>query len=210
MRGEPFKVLLSSLDKEDSCCSVTENERQHGKMRLGVKWGSGHKSLPAAAAGSYLGEWKSEADARRPSDSRPRSSKPTPKERLRSVLAFASEVERELAKDRQRIGGGGPKLLWAHYQLAQEKLRLDALGERRNIAEYKSRLAHYQNLYDQTADDDADKRYFIELYERKKEQKRIGRECVRSDVFVEDTIQRVIDRWHGPSDSAADANTSRV
>ena len=36
--NQDFLCCLHSLDADDSCVTIIENERQHGRMRVGVFW----------------------------------------------------------------------------------------------------------------------------------------------------------------------------
>ena len=93
-----FESSLKCIDCEDSVCTVIENERQHGRMRV-----KHHRKLPNELLRCYLEEWSIEHKARGFGQMQTE----TPAERLREVVVEASRLRRMDAANTTRRGDYG-------------------------------------------------------------------------------------------------------
>ena len=155
LQSDDFMSMLQRLDTDGQVASVVDVERAHGRMRMKSKFGSSHKSLPAAAGRTFISEWQTlheDVVARleamdgltglpRPMSEQARSQ---PCERLRSVLHHYKKFQGELKKTNQRrLCGGGAKMMFVLFRDALDKTAAaSAGGGSRTLAQHRASIRH--------------------------------------------------------------------
>ena len=119
LTSEMFLSALWFLDKDDSVCTVVENERQHGSLRIG--YGVKLQQLVRQVGRQYLKELMQEHRGRGLGHDR---DKPLVHERIRQTVQFHREVERAKHKSRKRMCD--PRVAYASHRDSLDKRSADA------------------------------------------------------------------------------------
>jgi hypothetical protein len=160
-----FDHVLQSIDRDDSSVSIVENERQHGRLRVG--YGRHLQSLERASAHGLLEEWALEHKNRGLGQS---ASAPV-KERLRGVVEqHACNIRLERAAKGGRPGGN-PKIMYINAMEALEIQR----GGARSKAEARICRQSLSQKWDALPEDDADKVLFRRLFAERVRDRRLHR-----------------------------------
>ena len=158
-----FLNCLRSLDTDDSCVTIVENERQHGRMRVGhvaVKSG-----MPHVVSCGLLGEWQLEHRSRGLGTDHQRAHRD---DRLRKALA-AKKASTEVKVKRRVID---PEKQYVQERDSQAKR---ALGRKRPRAEAEIDRAAFRRDWRETADNHRDKVRINSRYKRQRQELELDR-----------------------------------
>jgi hypothetical protein len=160
-----FDHVLQSIDRDDSCVSIVENERQHGRLRVG--YGRHLGCLERASAHGLLQDWAMEHKSRGLGQS---ASAPV-KERLRGVVEQTARNIRNESAAKGGVPGGNPKIMYIN---AMEALEIQRSGAR-SQAEARIRRQSLSQIWDALPEDGADKVLFRQLFAERVRGRRLQR-----------------------------------
>ena len=127
-----FDAVLRHVDSDDSVATILENERQHGRGRVG--YGSKLKTITTALVKSFLAEFVTEHRSRGLGIAA--SELREPQERIRGVVKFSAAVKAAEALSKKRPGAGSVRNLFCTTQDSNDRRNLALAGNTRTREQF--------------------------------------------------------------------------